>query len=383
MITREELLSIANREAVHCVSIFIPTHREGDEESSKQDSLYLKNQLKAAKTKLAAKGLDENEIKKMLQQAEALVDDKSFWRDQSDGLAIFLAEGFFEYYTVPVDFKEQCYVSNEFYIKPMMPLFSGDKLFYILSLKADDVKMYEGELHSITDIFIEDVMPGQLEDRVGYDHEEKHVQFRTQQGNQGKGMYHGHGDSETDHKEEMLQFCKAVDNGVRNIIGDDQSIPLVLACSSTNAGIYRQANHYHGLWEEYIEGNPSELDPESLHEEAVDLLQSYFDKESKEHKEKVANLLGTGKASGDIKDVLDKTVQGMVDAVFIDKNADVFGTYDMTNMSIDIDKEQSNNNVSLLNLIATEVFKKGGAVYEVDREDMPDPTSEVNALYRA
>jgi DNA polymerase II large subunit len=81
---------------------------------------------------------------------------------------------------LPLNFEEFSYVSNEFYLKPLMPVFNDDGLFYLLTLKADEVKFYEGMRDSITEIRIEDLVPSRIEDRVGYDHEQKNLQFRTQ-----------------------------------------------------------------------------------------------------------------------------------------------------------------------------------------------------------
>lgn len=382
MITKEEILELSQKQSANCVSIFIPTHRAGEEVLSGKDVLKLKNQLKKADTLLETAGVPVREREKLLEQATRLIGNDDFWKDQSDGLAIFISDNHFSYYTVPVYFEEYTYVGNEFYLKPLMPLTTGNKLFYILSLKTDEVKMYEGEPYSITDIQIDDVMPTNLRDRVGYDYEEKHVQTRSQQGNAGQGLFHGHGDAETDHKEELLQFFKAIDNGVMKIIGDDQSIPLVLACQDSHAGIYKHANHYNGLWEQHISGNPSDKDIYLLHEEAVETLEPYFNEERTAHHNKIKELLGTGKAASDTKTVLNKALQGLVDAVFIENRAEVFGTYDLSDNELNIEQEHTQSNVSLLNLIATKVLEQGGSVYLVEKDDMPDSSNIVTGLFR-
>ena len=49
MITREELLELAQIRNTPAVSVFIPTHRAGKETLNGEDALKLKNQLKAMK----------------------------------------------------------------------------------------------------------------------------------------------------------------------------------------------------------------------------------------------------------------------------------------------------------------------------------------------
>ncbi|MEZ4690265.1 MAG: hypothetical protein R3A12_08800 [Ignavibacteria bacterium] len=60
-------------------------------------------------------------------------------------------------------FEEFSYVSNEFYLKPLMPFFNDDGMFYLLTLKADEVKFYEGARDSITEIRIDDLVPSRIE----------------------------------------------------------------------------------------------------------------------------------------------------------------------------------------------------------------------------
>lgn len=383
MITKDDILQLAKVQGETCASIFIPTSRHGEAVVNGKDTIALKNGIKHVKHELENKGYTEEDVSSFVAPAEALLHDEDFWKNQSDGLAVFLTKDNMEKYTVPVNFDQYSYVSNEFYIQPLVPMLDNNKLFYLLTLSSDDVKMYEGTPHSITPVKIDDVMPSRLEDRVGYDHEEETTQFRTQQGNDGRGIYHGHGkDSDNVHKSEMLEFFKAVDNGVIKIIGDDQNIPLLIAGLDVNTGIYKEANHYSGLVEETISGNPKEKDVYLLHEEAVNILQPYFNKNKEDKAQALASVLDNGRAGIELKEVLNKTMQGLVDTVFIDKDADIYGTYDLSNQQVNIQKEHTAQNVSLTNLVATKVLEYGGEVYLSEANEMPVGTSEVNALYR-
>lgn len=383
MITKDDILALGKVQDATCASIFIPTHRSGEAVINGKDSIVLKNELKAVKQQLEQKGMSEKEAEQFVAPATALLEDESFWKNQSDGLAVFLTKDKFEKYTVPVNFDAYSYVSNEFYIKPLVPMLNRDQLFYVLTLTPEEIKMYEGTPHSITSVKIDDVIPTRMEDRVGYDHEQESTQFRTQQGNDGSGIFHGHGkDNQSTHKSEMLEFFKAVDNGVIKIIGDDQNIPLVIAGLDVNTGIYKEANHYEGLLDKTISGNPKEKDVYLLHEEAVALLQPYFDKQKNSKAEALASVADDGKASSDLNEVLNKTLQGLVDTAFINSDAEVYGTYDMTNQQVNIEQEHTADNVSLLNLVATKVLEYGGNVHLVEGENMPLAASDVNALYR-
>lgn len=382
MVTRNDILKLANKQGAFCISVYIPTHRAGHETYNEKDAIYLKNQLKDVQRKLESEGADVRKIEQLLKPAEDLMQDSKFWRHQSDGLAMFIGDGVFEYYTVPLSFKEFNYVGNEFYLKPLMPLFNDGGIFYVLTLKKDGVKLYEGSKHSISELVIDDVIPNQLEDRVGYDHEEKHVQFRTQQGNQGQGMYHGHGDSETDEKEELLQFFKSVDNGVMCVIGENQNPPLLICAQDHHYGIYKEANHYNNLHEKHMAVNPDNMKPGDLHAEAKEMLQPYFEEKRKGKTEQIGQYLGTGKASSNVTDIIPYAVQGLVDTLFLQADAEVYGKYDLTTNNVEIQPEKIDQNVSLMNLAAVKVFEQGGSVFLAEQDEMPDSTAEMNALYR-
>lgn len=382
MITKKEVLKLSEIHHSFCVSIFIPTHRAGKETTSGKDTINLKNQLQDIKQKLDQKGMGVNDVEKFVKPINELLNDHEFWRAQSDGLAIFLSDNLFEKYTVPVHFEAFNYLSNEFYLKPFMPLFNGDGMFYLLTLKMDEVKFYEGTRHSITELVVDDLIPSQLEDRVGYDYEQKSVQFRTQQGNNGQGMFHGHGDSDSEKKDELLRYFRQIDKGLMSMLHDDQKPPLVVCCLDFHFPIYKEVNSYQNLFPEHISGNPADKDLLLLHEEAWKLLQPYFNKTKKEEIDQYVALQGTGRTSSTINKVLPAALEGKVAALFVENRADIFGVYDPSKQEVNVDDSHEIPNVSLMNLTAIEVFAKGGTVYLLEKEDMPDATSKINALFR-
>lgn len=382
MITKRELLELAEVHSTHCVSIFIPTHRYGEATFNGKDSLNLKNQLKEIKSKLEVQGMSVNDIETFVRPINDLIKDSVFWQYQSDGLAIFLSGSVFYKYTIPVYFEEFNYLSNEFYLKPIIPLFNGDGLFYLLTLKMDEVKFYEGTRHSITEIIINDLIPARLEDRVGYDFEEKSLQFRTQQGNKGAGSFHGHEDNDSNKKMEMMRYFRAIDKGLMKILHDDQKPPLIICSLDFHFPIYQEVNTYKNLFPQYISGNPAEKDIISLHEEAWELIQPYFNKTRQDKLDKFASLIGTGKASSEINDIFPATFEGRVDTLFLENRADIFGTFNPSTQEVKVEDAYNYTNVSLMNLLAMKVLKAGGTVYLLDKERMPLKLSKVNALFR-
>lgn len=384
MITKQEVLKLANEQSSNHVSIYIPTHRAGAETLDGQDKIKLKTQLKNAKAKLEKRGLSDKEIEEMVKPVNELVNDSEFWRHQSDGLAIFLSENTFKTYTVPVHFKAFNYVSDEFYLKSLMPLFNGDGLFYLLTLKNDMVKFYEGTRHTITEVITPEEVPSRLEDVVGYDFEQKNLQFRSgQQGDSKSGMYHGAGEGKAEELNEMKRYFRAVNDGIMTMLHDDQEPPLVVFCQDFQFPVYKEVNTYQNLYDEHVSGNPEDKDINQLHEETWSLLQPHFEKAREEKINLYSEYIGTGKASADVNAIIRSAIEGRIESLFVQNGAEIFGDYDNNSQEANVQGELTDNNISLLNLIAIKVFEKGGTIYIMEKEDMPDDNhKKVNALYR-
>jgi hypothetical protein len=67
IITNEKLKELAQINEPHCISIFIPTNRAGQEVNQNMDQKNLKNKIKEVKHKLESYSLKEREIDKLLE----------------------------------------------------------------------------------------------------------------------------------------------------------------------------------------------------------------------------------------------------------------------------------------------------------------------------
>lgn len=364
-----------------CVSIFIPTHRGGQEVLAGKNHLNLKSQWQAIKFKLEEKGVEKAKIEKIENKVSDLIDDKNFWREQSDGLAIFASEDFFQYYTLPIVFEEHHYISKEFYLKPLTPLFTGNERFYLLELQIFKVELYEATRYSIGKVDVEDLTPDRLEDRVGYDYEEKNRKHKTQHNMGGVSTQHGYEPATRDRKDEFNRFFRAVDQGLDTILHDENA-PLVVACQDYLFPIYQDANTYKNLYEKPVPGNPSDYrNMIDLHAKAVETLEPLFNKKKDE---KIAEFkeLPPERTATRISDILSAIFEGKVDTLFLQNREDIFGTYDEKNLKVDVHEHQTEDNISLMNLAAKKVIEQKGTVFLLEGHFMPDKSSKMNAIFR-
>lgn len=382
LISKKEIVELHDINQENCISIFIPTHRAGEKVLQREDALMLKNQLKEVKNKLAKKGLQVDVITAMVAPVQQLIDDSSFWREQSDGLAIFIAGGFTKIYTLPVYFKEFNYISNSFYLKPLMPMFAGDGDFYLLMLERSNVKLYACTRHSFTEIKIDDLIPETKQDRVGYDYEQKNLQFRTGQAGTGQAIFHGQEAATGKRKNEIKKYLRAINDGLAPLLREENR-PMLIAAQRPLFDIYKEVNSYPHLMEDNLTVDFSNTTIFDAHELAWGRMAPVFDQK---RKDKIALFLeeqGTGKTAIGIDKIIPAAFNGKVDTLFCENKADIFGNYkEESNAIIVTPSEESDNTISLMNVAVVKTFLNGGDVYLLDKEEMPNPNSRINALYR-
>ena len=146
MFTRSDLSTLMDAAPPLGVSIFLPTHVRGAE--IRQDPIRLKNLVAEARDKLLAAGLPRAEADGLLAPAAALVDDYGFWQHQDQGLALFLGDGGMHHFKVPLPLAEQALVGPGFHTKPLLPVLVADGAFHVLTITADQVRLFDASRFS-------------------------------------------------------------------------------------------------------------------------------------------------------------------------------------------------------------------------------------------
>jgi hypothetical protein len=380
--TLEDFKNLAQKHLPHCVSIFIPTHRAGQEVNQRIDQRVLKNKLKEVREQLKEYHLSESEIDTLLKPAEVLLADGDFWKNRSDGLAIFISSDEFVYYSLPVSFDAFSFVNSHYYLLPLIPYLNNEGRFYLLALSLNEVKLYEGSPHHLD--AIEEAaqhLPAGMEDALGEDTTQRNLQFRTQQTGGEHTMYHGHGAGKEDEKVEILKYFRAVNDGLMKFLHNEKA-PLVIAAVEYLVPIYTEANDYKYLWQESIAGNPEHENLAALHKKAWQLLAGHFDSDRSQKAALFEEALANKRAAYKMDEVVPAAINQRVDTLFVSKGDEVWGTFDRAQNDIRIENEKTEHNTGLLNLAATHTLLNGGRVFVMPPDKMPESTSKLNALYR-
>ncbi len=344
--------------------------------------LRLKNNLKEVGNILDEQGLSEKEKRVILDPVKELLDDDLFWRNQSDGLAVFTDGKEIHTFTMPVHFKPKVYVRDHYYMLPVIPYFNDDGIFYLLAISTQQVRLYECSRHFVQEVEVDDLTPGRLEDVVGYDYEQKSLQNRSGKGGESGAMFHGQGAGKDDKGAEKEKFFRAVDEGVMKVL-KDQKVPLVLACVDEYYPVYEKVTSYAHLFGEHISGNPEEMDPLELHDDGWLLVEDHFRKGREEKMHALRNASAGPKASSDLREIVPAAVDQRIDTLYIEEEKDLFGIYDMENRKIELAAPGDRSyQASLYNLAAVHTLLSGGEVFIAEEDEMPLQGTELNALLR-
>jgi hypothetical protein len=353
-----------------CVSLFMPTHRAGRE--MEQDPIRFKNLLRAVEDRLMAQGLRALEVQEILKAPRRLLADRSFWQRQSDGLAVFFSADTFHFFRLPLALKELVVVANRFHVKPLLPILASDGIFYILALSQKQVRLLEGTRHTVDEVNLEGVAQS-LSEAFPDPSSDKQLQFHTGtpagSGNRPAAFF-GH-DSSNETKDRLLRWFRMIDRQLRDLLPEGHS-PLVLAGVDSLWPIYREANTHPYLMEGGLAGNPDGLRPGALHAQAWALVEPVFNQARQEAAAKYRQLAGTGQTTTDVKEAVSAAHQGRVDELFVAVGVQVWGHFEPEQDRVHLHEPPEPGDEDLLDLAAIQSLIKGGTVYAVLPEEVPD-----------
>lgn len=388
LISKEELKELATIHDEICISIYIPTHKAGKEVINGQDAILFKNQIQKAKAKLKERNFTEIQSKELLKPAYDLLEDRGFWREQHEGLAVFLNKDFFKMYKLPLHFEEFCMISSSFHLKKLLPLLNGNGLYYILSLNMNHIRIFQADKANIEELEFDKDTPLSLDESMKYTEIQKSLQHHSGTGSGSSGaMFHGQakGINRDDRKIFVEEFMRKVDNGINKLILDE-NVPLVLSGVEYLHPIYKEISKYQHIYEKGVEGSTEEMSSSELHSKTWPLVEPFFSSSLENYMQKYGDLAGTGKTSYDLKSIVPAAVNGRVEAIFITPEASQWGKYTEqgANLTIDLHDNFEENDDCLVSMSAVETVLNGGKTYIVDKENMPEKNvdTDIVAVFR-
>jgi hypothetical protein len=371
LIPKEEFTELINYSGTNCISIYIPAHRAGVEVNEKQDAIVLKNALQSVNADLQKQGLPSQAIEALLAPGFELYNNEIFWNSQLDGLAIFLADGFSKVIQLPFAVEEETFINNSFYISPLLPAITNKQEFYLLVLSKNDAQFYQGNAFGLQRIQISE-LPNGMDDVIHFEEKEGRQLFRQGgKGGTGSASFHGHGEGQLDDKANLGIYFQEVDKTLFTEVLHDKHAPLVLAGVEYLIPIYRGVSKYKNIAEEAITGSQEHESPHVLFTKVREILEPYFEQETKKSLQNYYNQIATPLTSSMPEKVIPASYYAQISDLFICKGEHIWGTFDKDTNQLQIHAEKQDGDECLINKAAAQTYINGGAVHLLDHEHMP------------
>lgn len=375
MLTKELFAELATFQRDRCISVYLPTSRSSSVEANRQkDFLAFKNKLQQLTLSLREKNAEETEIERLLKPGYDLLRNEPFWSNLSNGLAVYIADGFFKYIRLPVSPREEVIVNSTFYFTPLIPVLTARDYFYVLVLSKKQAKLYRADAFGMEYIPVQG-MPRGIDDVVHLEEKGDRDLFRTDTSGAGAGAnFHGIGTGRPDDKTNIAMYFDEVDETIWKEVLHNESVPLLLAGVEYLIPIYKQVAKYKPIWGDAVTGSHEYEDTGSLYAQARAKIEPYFEEKINKAVDLYGNQSATGLTSSVLEDVIPAAHYGRVAQLFAVKGEHIWGSFDEMNNELVLHETQQEGDECLIDKSVIKTLLTGGEVFLIPAEKMPAPS---------
>ena len=374
-VREKDLKRLVNYDDEPCISLYMSTTPQAGNEVNKMSIRY-NNLIKTAREKLIKNWKKENdEVDNILSQARKLDQDRSFWFNQTEGLAVFISPDTFLYYRVPIAFNNRVIVSKYFNIKQLIPELFEDRKYFVLTLSRNQNKLYQCTPDSIAPIEIKQT-PDNIEETLQYDDPEENIQYHS--GNGSEAIFHGQGVTNEDNEEDLMRYLRQIDKGLNSFLHNKEA-PLILICVDDLFPLYKNANTYKNIVDDFVSGNPEDMNIGKIQHKTREVAEHIFQNYKTEALESYKERIGSDKTSNKIEEILPASTNSRIDTLLIKSNKEKWGIYDLEEQEVRVLEDLGY--YDLYNYAALNTIAHGGNVYVLESEIMSEDI-EIGAVYR-
>ncbi|HVX14163.1 MAG TPA: hypothetical protein VHC22_23455 [Pirellulales bacterium] len=347
-----------------CVSVYLPTHARGIE--GQAGHIRLKNLLTEAEKRLVARGIRPIEARDFLAPANSLVENRAFWKGQTDGLAIFVSPEVTQSFFLPMAVGEIAVVNSRFHVAPLVSLFDEQTDHYILALSENRVRLLKADRWQAHGVAVPN-LPSDATEALHYDHPTDTRQFHTAllgRGTSKLGAYHGSGDFFEQEKSELLEYFRVVDRALHPVLCAERA-PLVFVGVDYLFPIFQQANNYPHLSEAHVHGNPDIWTDRELHEKVWQCIAPQLAIPREKALARYSGLANDGWRSDDLLAILSAAHHGQVETLLVDVSQPIWGKWHSEERRLQVHDRRRDDSDDMVDLAIAQVLAHKGAVYSV------------------
>jgi len=371
LLTKELIQELLSADHSPCLSLYMPTHQKHPE--NLQDIILFKNLVRQMEESLLQK-YSAGEVQAYLEPLDALADDKDIWNYTKDGFAVFSAKGIFKVVGLQKSVEELAIVADSFHTKPLRQYLQSLEHFHVLGLTLHDIRLFEGNRHSLSEIELTADTPKTITEALGDELTEKHTTVESYGGTGGgsTAMHHGHGGKKEETEKDAERFFRVVANTIYEHYSKPSGWPLILAALPEHHNLFQKVSKNPLLLPKGIAINPSSVSPDQLAKMAWEVMEPEYNLKLDTLVDRYKQARANGKGSDEYKEVAVAAVGGRVDTLLVE--ADRIIAVRVTNQVTGNTqkKDLSNPKVDdLLDDMGELVIKMGGQVMVLPTGKMP------------
>jgi hypothetical protein len=360
------------------VSMFMPTHRSGT--GVETDRLRWKNLVSDVQSLLAQR-LRRPEVEALIAPARELYDAALDWQYMSDGLVMYLRDGWHRTFRIPARIPTLATVGDRLVMGPVLRLLSGDGHFLLLALSQRETRLMEGTRNTVEQVELTAV-PAGLADVIEPREPRSHTMARpagaAERG--GPAIFFGHGAGDQHVKqEEMMRFLRAVSTGLHEVL-NGRNEPLVLVGVERLVAAYREVNTYGHTLRDAVIHSADEISADDLHRMAWPLVEERLRHERTQVIERFHELHGTGLASSDAETVAEAAAEGRVETLFVRADPWCWERSPDSPALVELGADAGSADCERVDTAAVATLKASGRVFATSHQVVPE--REMAAILR-
>jgi hypothetical protein len=369
VLTKDDLKELAGYRSECCITIVIPTHRAGMEVNENQDLIVFKNELQDIKKKLEEKFTDPARVERILEPAFELMREDQFWRNQGDGLAVFIAEGFFRYTKLPFTPEKECIINNSFYLINLLSVLNTNSKdeFYLLLIRRDKTKLYKVDTRGMQELKVEE-MPENINSVINFEEKGKEYMETQDRQNTDKPEHVNAGRPE---KVIVGLYIEKIDEAFQKQATPEKNRPLLLVGQSELLEAFRKTSKYDNLVDTDLELTDEHADNSKLFSQAKERIESRSNQERDERLETYYNSIATPLSNSMPESVIPAAFYSQVRSLFVEKGAHIWGSFDAQNNKLEMHANREEGDDCLVEKAAVQTILNGGEVFVMEKEKMP------------
>jgi len=324
---------------------------------------------------------EPNLIDSIMEPFYKLEEDRNFWNNTLDGIAVLANENKCIIYNLQVPVKEFAVVNNSFHIKPLIQAFQHVESYQLLGLSHNNFSLYQGNKYGFSEIEIDSDISRTLGEVLGKQTTEPSLNHGAFGGAGRATVYHGQGDKKEEDDKDTEKYFRYVDHYVYDNFSKVSKLPLILVSLKEYHTQFKNLSNNQYLIEEGIDYSYDSLEMEQLMSKVLEIIEPLNLEKTKTIIEAYKNAEAESMGSSELVQVSKAAYESKVKTILIEENRIISGNIDYNTGKIKSGNIDNPEFGDILNDLAGLVLNKGGNVFIISKDQIPDTTG-VAAIYR-